>query len=255
MQKIVCPFCDHQPFRTPRGLSWHLSHIHGIVSEDMDSTAALELQRDFALRAQLIEYQVEFLHYMSPIDNLESILSLGILSHNRAMSVDHVDLSLTSVQSRRVQVIQGTENTIHDYVPLYFAIHTPMQYMWTRGTERINSCLSQEDLVFIDVDAFPILRTNGVLYTDGNAASEGTDFYELPADLNILDWDIIMETDSWSAEHKRKKAAEVLVPDIIPVGCFSRIVVYNKKAARRLRRNKGVSSSKMQIKVRPEYYY
>jgi hypothetical protein len=32
-KKILCPHCNHNPFRNETGLTWHLEHQHGIITQ------------------------------------------------------------------------------------------------------------------------------------------------------------------------------------------------------------------------------
>jgi len=186
MSKITCEHCDHKPFRTERGLSWHLENIHGIRVEDEPAGSHQESPEDLALRSQLLEYGVENLHYMTHIANCRSILHRGILSHRLAEEIRHVDLASSSVQSKRDDIaIMGRGRTVHDYVPLYFATHTPMQRVLTQPTRASAPAIDQDDLVIIDVDAFRAMRIPGMLYTDGNAASDDTTFHQPPVDLSV----------------------------------------------------------------------
>jgi hypothetical protein len=182
----------------------------------------------------LRRYDVDHLHYMAPITNAPSILAMGILSYNKAQMLPHQNVALWSVQERRESIIPGTDRQIHDYVPLYFATHTPMQYVLTRGTRDKNPVIEQKDLIFVELDALKIFRKAGVVFTDGNAAATGTSFFMDTANLNSLDWTIIRTPNCFSDEYKRKKAAEVLVPDQVPIDCFIRIVVFSEGANKEL---------------------
>jgi hypothetical protein len=187
------------------------------------------------LKPHLMKFGIDHLHYMAPLNNVPLMLAMGILSYNKARRLPHEDISLWSVQERRESPIPGTDKRIHDYVPFYFAIHTPMQYVISRGTERQDPTINQRNLVFIEVDAVKIFRTPGVIFTDGNAAAEKrTCFYSNPADLDKLDWKVINTRDCYWSEYKRKKAAEVLVPDNVDANSFTRIVVFNPDAAKDL---------------------
>ncbi len=254
MANIVCPYCGHIPFKTEKGLAWHLEHIHG-VSLDKSENIGQDSPDVSALRLQLSEYEVEHLHYMIPVENCQSILDNGILSFNRAEEIEHINLASSSVQRQRDKIVIDFDKHIHDYVPLYFATHTPMQYVWTQSSSKKGPVLKQEELIFIDLDAFQTLQIQEILITDGNAAAADTNFYGTPIDLSVLDWKIIKTQDCYSPEYKRKKSAEVLVPDCVPAKYFSRVVVCSNDIAKRLRRTKNVSLRHLRIVVDPDYYY
>jgi ssDNA thymidine ADP-ribosyltransferase, DarT len=74
------------------------------------------------------------LHYIAPIANLASIASLGILSHNQATRVAHLDVSDTEVQDRRKGKLvpdarRSKPRELHDYANLYICGRNPMMYV------------------------------------------------------------------------------------------------------------------------------
>ena len=81
----------------------------------------------------LAEYGIDHLHYIAPIVNMPSILFRGILSYNKVQKIKHVNYAPWEVQQRRDSPIPDIGKMIHDYVPLYFAIHTPMQRCYVSG--------------------------------------------------------------------------------------------------------------------------
>ncbi|MBI5047808.1 MAG: DUF4433 domain-containing protein [Deltaproteobacteria bacterium] len=193
-----------------------------------------------AIEKQLNKYGIDHLHYMAPIENIPSILDQGILSNKRAKHIDHKDFSDQEIQLQRKFTIMGTLRTPHDYVPLYFATHTPMQYVITTPafTKNRNRVTNNNDLIFIELDAIKIFKIHGVVFTDGNVAASRTCFCTDIADLDELDWNTINSPNQWpycyDSEWKRKKASEVLVPDAIPATFFTRIVVFSNEAIQKL---------------------
>jgi len=225
------------------------------------------------IKRLLKKYDVEHLHYMTPMENVPLILALGIQSYNNLNNkkhpLHHRSIAFWSVQQLRTSVIPGTNKTAHDYVPLYFATHTPMQYVCTKGTRWRNRTLDQNDLLFIEVNAVKVFQVPVVIFTDGNAAASETKFYTEPDGLDKLDWKVINTQNCYSKEYKHKKAAEVLVPDSVPVKLFKRIVVFSKKASVNLDKEvkawlkKGLSKNNLpylsqyrsKVKVDPSHYY
>lgn len=171
---------------------------------------------------------------MAPMSNVPYILAYGILSYNEVKS--HPDLINNSasiadpfVNNRRHRVVVGGKS-LHDYVPLYWATHTPMQYVVTIKERR----LDQRDLVFFVFEAKRVLAIPGVVTTDGNAASSETRFFNGKGAIEHLDWGILNTRNCYSREYKRRKCAEVLVPKKIPTSLIGAIVVYDEEAAERL---------------------
>lgn len=183
---------------------------------------------------------VNYLHYMAPLSTIHLISMGGILSFNQRQRLEQDDQlrqMLRSMGSESIAdpSVQDTRHnrmifgkSLHDYVPLYFGIHTPMQYVITKQHFDTQS----SKIVFADVDLEQVFYLEGVLYTDGNAASSETRFYEAAANIlgiESINWHIVMnESRCFSREYKRIKCAEVLVPDRIPPEYIRRYVVMNQ---------------------------
>ena len=141
------------------------------------------------------------LWYITHINNLESILKNGILSHKECqeMGIRHMDVSDHDVQKRRKE--------FHDYVPLFFATNTPMLYVVLSKSAQI---------VLLEISTL-VLSNYRVKFSDGNIASSDTMIFTDLRDLEKLDWEIILSHNpAYWKEWKRKRSAEVLVPERIP---------------------------------------
>jgi hypothetical protein len=170
-------------------------------------------------RRLLAKYKVHCLYSLQHVRNLRSIESYGILSRCRVQSLglQAVDISDRNVQWGRMFRRIG-ERSLHEYVPLFFRPLTPMQYV---------VCVQKgmrDEVALIEVDV-SVFALPGVIFTDGNARSHDTRFYEELDDLEKLDWNILDIPNAWSKEYKRKKSAEVLVPDAVPPGYLKRYYV------------------------------
>jgi hypothetical protein len=69
------------------------------------------------------------LYYITPINNVPSIIEYGILSRNKIIrdNISSHDISEEGVQDiRSGKKIPGTKNELHDYANLYFDAHNPM---------------------------------------------------------------------------------------------------------------------------------
>ena len=105
-----------------------------------------------------------------------------------------------------------------------------MQYVVTVMEHRV----PQADLVFFLLDAEAVFQIDGVLSTDGNAACSETKFFKDDGARPFLDWNILRTRNCYSKEYKRRKCAEVLVPDRVPVECMRQICVYEPSVVTRL---------------------
>ena len=166
--------------------------------------------------------RLRYLYYIVPKDNIASILASGaLLCRSRALAAGiPTDISDPEVNQRRSGKIDPIQRRqLHDYVNLYFRARNPMLSVRRQ---------LQSDLVVLCVDG-RLLWEEHVLFTDGNAASGTTKFFNNLADLRELDWDCL-EADRWNDfdDGKRKRCAEVLVPDSVPLSRVEEAVVSNE---------------------------
>jgi hypothetical protein len=148
--------------------------------------------------------------YITHLYNLGSILEHGILSRNwcKRLHIDSYDISDSGVQSRRSE--------FHDYVPLYFADNTPMLY------NVFDNLLDY--VILLEVNK-RVIKYKDVKFSDGNVANIPTKIFSNVADLeDNLDWSTIysrefpnLHREPWNWDWKRKKMAEVLVPNKVAV--------------------------------------
>ena len=119
---------------------------------------------------------------------------------------------------------------MHAYVPLYFNPRNAMLY-------QVSKKLTPENIVVIRMSRKLMLQKD-VWFTDGNAANTKTLSYESLEDLDKLDWDCI-RAEYWTdyEDGKRKRMAEILVPNEIPLNYIKRkshLFVQNKETQKRI---------------------
>ena len=179
------------------------------------------------VRRQLQEqYRINYLYYLVHVDNMLSIHRRGLLSHNVAHGRGFVttDIADQDVVGRRaVKEVFG--KPLHDYVPTYFTPKNPMLF---RRRE------IQDDIVILCLDR-DLLLQDGTIFSDGNAASGGTSFFNDLRFIGKLDFDCI-RAERWSdfEDGRRKRCAEVLVPDGIPFDKIEQIVLRTEVTRPRL---------------------
>ena len=161
------------------------------------------------------------LHYITHVGNVPSILQLGIVSHNRAQSLEHTSVADPEIQKRRAKVSVPQGRKLHDYVNLYFSARNPMLYK--RREQHREICIVQ-----VNPD---VLDLHGTIVTDGNASSDWVLFEEAPKGLAIVAQELTYADDWTDADYfeylrkKSAKCAEVLVPDRIEPSFLSGIYV------------------------------
>lgn len=174
------------------------------------------------------------LYYMTAIENIESIASYGIMCRNLIRKIPGLAESVRYIDDVGVNHRRGLrkidDKTVHDYVPLYWATHTPMQY---RITEK-DHVIENEDLVFVVLKKLSLLKIPGIWSTDGNAASWETRIYPGWNAECWLDERVMNSKKGYKSGRFRIKSAEVLVPKFIPFGCFDFFAVRTERARQRV---------------------
>ena len=106
------------------------------------------------------------------------------------------------------------------------------------------------------------LQLPGILTTDGNAASDETQFFSGRGAETHLDWTVLNCRKCLSPEYIRKKAAEVLIPDRVPPELIKQVCVRSITAQFELT-VRGFDKSKLfeveklhgEVRVRPDLYF
>ena len=165
---------------------------------------------------------IKHLYYIVHLDNLPSILKLGIICHNKVGTKKIADVSNSDVQKRRAAVeVPGTNKPLHDFANLYFNPRNAMMF--------VRKDL-HEDLCVLAVSSSIIDLPNAII-TDGNAASGATIFLKASTGLSRLSHKGVMtkdwrDEDSIVMDEKRRVAcAEILIPDRVDPGFFREIYV------------------------------
>ena len=148
-----------------------------------------------------------------PLENIPSVLRLGILSNERAAKVPHYSVALEVVQERRdLKNVPGGLK-LHQYANLYFHARNPM--LFKRKDSAATLCVLRVSTEVRHID--------GVVFADRNASSDYVRFLH-PRQEGLLDYDAIFAMDWRHANdhiayyrHRSQKCAEVLVPhSVVP---------------------------------------
>lgn len=151
--------------------------------------------------------RVKSLWHMTHRENVDSIIENGILSNSVAYGrVRPKDISDHEVQRWRERVDPFFNKKIHEYVPLYINPRNPM--LFRKRDIQDNLCLIEVSLAVLSMHTF--------IYTDGNAASKETLFYDDISRIDEIPWEVL-HSAYWSnyADGKRKRCAEVLIYPVI----------------------------------------
>lgn len=174
--------------------------------------------------------KIEFLYNFTKIDNLASIIKLGILSKNeiKRLNIKNKDISNQDVQSKRdlvkIPKVRNVKNSeLHDYANLYFNVRNAMMYDKI-NSEDINS------LCVICVDK-KVLDLGTTIVTNRNAASKKVDFLSPKDGLKYIDFEKVNayswnDSNQYIKNEKRSiKSAETLVLRSVPPRFIRKIKV------------------------------
>lgn len=205
------------------------------------------------------------IYRMTHIENIPHILKYG-LTHRSSCNADpdyHSigDVSLIDYRSSKKVNIRGITITLGDYIPFYFGVRMPMLYVIQHGGNYVPNVIGPQDIVYVVVSIEKLVQDSNMVcyFSDGHATDSFTSFYnkrEICQLSSILDLDAI-KAKQWSGENvdrdlKRRKQAEFLVGNDIPVSYIIGFVCYNEEAKIRLM-EWNISGDK--IKVVPQAYY
>lgn len=196
------------------------------------------------------KYQVWVAHHMTHIDNLRPILQSGELcSYNLMRGQSYRNLANEDVQAGRAAIIvPESQKPLHDYVPLYLGFKTPMV--------AINQNYN-EDLLFLRF-SLDILAMPGSVVCDGNARSQASKFYLFSGPDIFSNIDIAAVRSVKYAkdlELKRKKQAEVLIPERLSVAQMLDIICYSESAKTRTLSILKEFGIKKDVKVNQGWYF
>jgi len=172
------------------------------------------------------------LHYITPIDNVPSILQHGILSNRLASNLPHESVAMAEIQVRRINKKIPGAGDLHSYANLYFDAHNPM--LSRRREQNDTICILRIDANVLDLPS--------VIVADRNASTDYVRFSPA-AGIESLDKDKLFarywtnsQDENERRAHKRLKCAEVLVPNKVEPNYVLGAYVANEKALASFRR-------------------
>lgn len=199
-----------------------------------------------------------------PIQNLEYILRDGLHCKN-ACKQDKGFVTIGSkeiIAQRDTRIVKCYPNTVvNDYVPFYFSVRTPMLYNIKTGHGIAAS--PQKDIIYLCCKLSE-LATNDFqwCYTNGNASKVITKFYNELYDIdNKLDWRSIETTDfrdenaDGDEDRTRKKHAEFLVKEYVPINFIKGIALLNQTIKEQVEKILKDFELTIDVKIKPEFYF
>ena len=177
----------------------------------------------------LVPRSVRELFYITHIENIPSILSRGIYSHEKVESegIDYTPIYDENIVSRRKGILLENGKSLWSYANLFYNPRNPMLFRVTRE-KPIN------DLAVIGIHN-RALDLRDVLISDGNAAHHISSIF--PLDEKLLLRIVNKTRREWWNDidgSKRKIMAECLVPDSVPPALVRSIYVASHEAKQKV---------------------
>lgn len=176
--------------------------------------------------------QIKSLYYITHVDNLPSILQLGILSHRKVeeRGIQFAPIYDAGIVASREQRAVPDGSSLWEFANLYFQPRNPMLYRVVNERDRNNIAILGVNAQALDVP--------GALVSIGNAASQLSTILPVADGIRAVTeiWDVIT-SDWWREEDgsKRKIMAECLVPGCVPPGFIHTIYVVSYQAVDRVK--------------------
>ncbi|MFP4026006.1 MAG: DUF4433 domain-containing protein [Thiohalospira sp.] len=138
------------------------------------------------------------------------------------------------IGSRKIRAIQIEPfGTFNDYVSFYFGSRSPMLYSIKNGYNGVTK-RSQAEIIYLIV-TFESVKNMGLKYVffDGHGYHNFSRVYNTETGLGQIDWNAV-NTKQWSdteddPDKKRRKQAEFLIHNEVPVEVIASIGVYNEE--------------------------
>lgn len=202
----------------------------------------------------VIKYAFRITH----IDNIPHVIKFGLVRKDSpCRNINFVNIGDQNVIKSRAEIIMK-DYRIGDYIPFYFGPRSPMLYVIQHGYNNVQR-VEPEKIVYCVIKLDNLINKNvDCVFTDGHALSALTNFYTKDRLSQIND--IVKYADVystyWNSENdidlKRRKEAELLVKNDLPVCFICGYVVYNEKAKQKLI-EMGIADN--MIAVVPNYYF
>ncbi|OQX18437.1 MAG: hypothetical protein BWK76_07495 [Desulfobulbaceae bacterium A2] len=207
------------------------------------------------------------IYHITHIDNLPSVLATGYLeSDGRRLrqGSSQTVVGITDIKRRRlfendVPCHPGTK--VGDFVPFYFCPRSIMLYILHMGNHQdLNYSGGQRPIVHIQIDlegAIQWADANGVrwAFSDRNAGTRFTSFYNRRQDLAEVNWNAVRSTDFRDLEIKEGKQAEFLIHDTCPWQLVEKVGVIDVDARNQLQTILQQTSHKPIVAVERGWYY
>ncbi len=198
------------------------------------------------------------------LQNVEYIIKNGLYTRSSSnFDPSYIDIGDSQLIAQRHDYpakLEGCGN-LGEYVPFYFAGHSSMLLNIKTGFRGITK-RPQYEIIYIVCKLDDILSNcHEWFFTDGHAKDIFSNHFNDLEDLSMIDWDMVLE-QYWRPteddyDRQRRKQAEFLIRDHVPVICIEQIVVKDnprKKLIKNIMEKFNLSIN-VQVDTKSRLYY
>jgi hypothetical protein len=206
-----------------------------------------------------------FIMHFTHVRNLPGILAAGCLqtdslvNHGSALQVEAADLEIKA-KRQAIRIRLSPYGCVADYVPFYFAPRSPMLYKLAKGGVP-NYTDGQDPPIYLVSTVETVARAGlQCLFSDGNCAAAVT---QVSGDLtqfeSMVDWEV-MGAQRWNntaedGDRMRRRMAEFLVYERLPIGCVAGIAVRTDGAKEQVDAILAAQGVSLPVWARPGWYF
>lgn len=204
------------------------------------------------------------IYHITSIRNLPHILRENGLWCDRVVQqrgLAYVSIAHQHIKDRRMQRVVpcGPGGFVADYVPFYFAPRSPMLYTINRNNVE-GYTEGQLPILHLVSSTEAVLNAGlSFIFTDGHAEMDISRFFTNLEDLKEIDWGL-MCSRYWAdtnkdGDRKRRRQAEFLVHQFLPINLIESIGVINPTIANQVKDLLQHLDYRPVIQIIPLWYY
>lgn len=204
-----------------------------------------------------------YLYRITHKNNLDFILNSSKLTCPSHADSDPNYIGIgdsTLIESRNFKKIYIEPNgNFTDYVAFYFGTRSPMLYNIQNGYKGVEK-RNPEEIVYLVTTFENIIKNNcQYVFTDGHGYHSMSQFFNDKNSLKEVDWETV-NLARWNdteddPDRKRRKQAEFLVFNELPLTALVTIVVYNKKSEMEILTKFAKHNFDCKVIIKPDWYY
>lgn len=204
-----------------------------------------------------------YLYRIAHKDNLDFILESGKLTSPSHTDCDPNYIGIgdsTLIGSRSTKLINIEPNgNFTDYVAFYFGIRSPMLYAIQKGFNNVTQRNPQE-IIYLVTNLENITGNEcQYVFTDGHGYHSMSQFFNDENNLEEVDWNTV-NLSHWTdteddPDRKRRKQAEFLVFDELPLTALVAVVVYDETTKNEILTKFAAHNFTCNVIVKPNWYY